>query len=630
MNCQEITQLLDDGDIRNVPPAQRRELDAHLAGCANCAAEWRVQERIVMTPDMWVPPGFVAQCRRLVAAGVARLVPRPSRVILYCSLLALAAVAALLAWRYGNPAASPVVATTVIEAPVQAPAQVEPAAEPATEPAKPAPHALPAGAVTVTVRPLQIEGGDTEGNALAEHFRERVMALLQGVPNLVLVDTPSAAGDAAAAFELRMKYTAPTTPEILSRMVSLEVGKSAEFAATEAAIAAEAKMSPEDRQRSELARQLADTRKRGPATRSGNSGVTLLLGMGSPRLAIFYDRMSPTDRLETAAERLVRDLRINVFPLDESFEQEELATLRNPSQRQGLRMRALGALLIYAERRGGFTHASPDVVRAGGEYALVAEAQVATQRGAIWDTLALTGSPELVPYLIRGLNEIALTETRLQLVKILTENYADDPRAQAALAAAAKSNDQQTVRMAAMRGAGDSAWHEYVVATLGNLTLSDTQRLQPIADMAPGALGTLGTSPKTKMALEEHQLRELGALIIKVAPDRTANEIAQKALFAAGAMETPAALDMLIEVSKALRAENYAKGMEGVAVMGVRGAANNLISMRYAGNPQARAVIEDLARNGDAMEKMMAEVQLRSMDMKADMDKVRKGQPPTQ
>jgi len=119
------------------------------------------------------------------------------------------------------------------------------------------------------------------------------------------------------------------------------------------------------------------------------------------------------------------------------------------------------------------------------------------------------------------------------------------------------------------------------------------------------------------MVLEEQQLRELGALLIQIAPDHTASEIATRALFAAGAMETPAALDMLIEVADALRAENFARGLEGVSVMGLRQTAHSLIS-RYAGNPKARAAIENIALNGDAMDKMMAESRLRMMDMKVD------------
>lgn len=108
----------------------------------------------------------------------------------------------------------------------------------------------------------------------------------------------------------------------------------------------------------------------------------------------------------------------------------------------------------------------------------------------------------------------------------------------------------------------------------------------------------------------------------------TANEVARKALFATGAMETPAALDVLIKVADALRAENFARGLEGVSVMGIRQTAHSLISMRYAGYPQARAVIGGLARNGDPMDKMMAEIQLRTMDTKAEMEKARQNPQP--
>jgi hypothetical protein len=92
--------------------------------------------------------------------------------------------------------------------------------------------------------------------------------------------------------------------------------------------------------------------------------------------------------------------------------------------------------------------------------------------------------------------------------------------------------------------------------------------------------------------------------------------------------ETHAALELLIGVANALRAENYARGLEGVSVMGIRQTAHSLISMRYEGHPKARAVVEGLARNGDALERLMAESRLRLMDMKADMEKARQNPQP--
>jgi hypothetical protein len=628
MNCQELTQLLDDGDIRNIPPARRRQLNEHLSGCPDCAAEWRVQERIAMTPSMWVPAGFVAQCRQLVAAGAVRLFA-PRRVILYSTLLVLAAAAALLAWRYSTPqSTSPMIAEVpAIAAPVPAPAQVAPAPQPTVELARPQRVQLPAGVFAVYVPPLQTVGNDAEGNALAALFRTRVISLLQSVPNLALVDAPSGSPE-VEEYQLRMKYMDSGSVNPLSRSMELEIGKSVEFAATEAAIAAEARMSPEDRARSQSARRSADIARRAASMRRGdNAGVTLLLGIGAPRTAVISSSIGPTNPIDSMPQRLVRDLRVNVFPLDESFEQEELAILRNPAEKEALRMRSLGALLVYAERRGGFSHASPAVVRAGGEFALTFQGDIPMLRPVVWDALALTGSPELVPYLVRGLDEVALTETRLQLVKILIENYADDPRAKAALAAAAKSNDQETVRMAAMRGSNESAWREYVVTALSNSRLPDLQRLQPIADMAPADLNVLRAGPKTRMVLEKQQLRELGALVIKVAPDKMAVETARKALFAAAGMETPAALEMLLNVAGSLHMEDAPPGFERSSIMEVRGTARSLIASRYAGDPRARALIDEMASGSDPFEREEAKIRLMILNSKASLEKVGSQQP---
>jgi len=619
MNCQELTELLDNGDLRHLAGARRREVDAHLAGCPDCAAEWRVQIRIATTPIPPPLPGFIEMCRRLVAAGAARRFG--GRLVVVGALVVLAAAAAVLGWYLQAPAPSPVqvVAASVVELPAEVLPVVEPSPEPTPQAPKPQPVAPLPQVFTVAVWPLQSEGIDTEGTALAERFRERVITVLQSVPNLVMVDTQPGEDSANADYELHIKYEG-TQVAPLSRDVKLEIHTAAEMAADKAAIAAEASMTPEERQRSHMMRRTAGILKQGASLRGGNTNLSLLLGTGVPTLAIIEAVGMPGDRIESSAQQLVKELRVKVFPLDESFEQQELATLSNISQRDNVRVRALGALLSYAERRGGFPQMSPAAVRAGGEFALTWQGDIALTRSMVWEGMALTRSPELVPYLIRGLNESPNEQIRLLMVKILAGTYADDPRAKAALAAAAKNNDQQTVRMAAMREAGDSRWVEYVGTTLMDRTLTDLQRLQPIADMAPGESATLGTSPKSKLVLDDQQLDEFVTIITRIAPDPTAGEVVRKALFAAGAMDTPAALDMLIEVVNAMNADDWPKGLTGVAIMGVRQTANSLISFRYRGNPKARAVIENLASSGDPLEKMMAELQLKTMDMSATSD----------
>lgn len=616
MNCQEFTELLDDGDIRNLSPAKRRGLDAHLATCAACAAEWRVQEKIALTPAMWVPAGFVAHCRHLVATGVAVWFT-PRRVILYSTVLALAAAATLLSWRQGTHAEP----ATVMAVPASLPSAMQPAAEVAAPsvPQSSGPQAgkPPAGLFTVYVPPLQVEGDeDAEGIALAKTFRDRVLTLLLAVPDLKLVDGPADAGAVAAdAFELRMRYSGTESPRPYQRGVDLEVGKSAEFAANAAAIAAEATMSPAERERSRGNRVVAGMQKQGAVlgVQTGSSGLLLVLGR-IPTTAIFYNREAPPGFLENAAQQLVRNLRITLFPLDGSLEREALALLGNGSQSQAVRMRALNELLTYAARSGGVSHASPAMVRAGGEFALTVDASEAMGRVVVWNGLALTGSPELVPYLIRGLTEVAHAQTRVALVEILSENYGNDPRAQAALVAAAQSNDQETVRMAAMRASDPTRWQGSLVARLGNTTLSDAQRLQPIALMAPGDLGQLSASPKSKLVLDESQLRELGSLLVRIAPDKDAGDIGRRALFAAGAMESPDALDMLVEVADFLRAATAPSDEQRESIMRMRRTAHSLIAFRYAGYPKARAFIEKLADSTDAQESRDAQMQLRYMD----------------
>jgi len=604
MNCQELTELLDDGDLRNLPDAKRRELDTHLSGCADCAAEWRVQERIAMTSTLVMPVDFVARCRQLVAAHVTRLLV-PRRVVLYGTVLLVAAAAALLVWRMRTLPPRPVPVAPVVAvaaAPVAAPPahaspQIQPAPAPAPQPDKSQAPPPPANTFTVAVRPLQIEGDDVEGNARAERFRNRVMTLLPGVPGLVLMDAQPGTDTAAADFELRMKYRDSGHPTL--RIVQLEIKKPAEFVATEAAIAAEATMSPADRQRSELARGLADAQKRRVEMRDGNMGLSLLLRQ-SPTEAIIDDPAPMQgDRLEYAAQQLVGMLRVKVFPLDSAYEQQQLLTLGNPGQGNAARLRALSILLSYAERRGGFSQMSPAEVRAGGEFALTYRSTDAIERPMVWDGMALTASPELVPYLIRGLDEVPQTETRLQLIKILAQKYGDDPRARAALAAAAKSNDQQTVRMAALRESGDPQWSTYVIAALMDNTLPDLQRLQPIADMAPGDMGKLSTSPKSKLVLEDRQLREFETVIIRAASDSKAEETVKKALFAAGAMDTPAALDMLIEILHNIHTEDVPPDSRRVSIMSARDTASNLILWRYPCDPKARAVIAELSSSAD-------------------------------
>jgi anti-sigma factor RsiW len=100
LRCEEALDLLEpslDGDLT---PAESARLQAHLDGCAACAAELalagRVQAGLRTLPQPDCPPELLA---RVVAAGRGEIVPFPSRArtlrTVRGRIAAAAAVAAL-------------------------------------------------------------------------------------------------------------------------------------------------------------------------------------------------------------------------------------------------------------------------------------------------------------------------------------------------------------------------------------------------------------------------------------------------------------------------------------------------------------------------------------------------------
>ena len=46
MNCQDIARILNERDVGQLTAVERARAEAHLAGCAECAGDWEVHERI--------------------------------------------------------------------------------------------------------------------------------------------------------------------------------------------------------------------------------------------------------------------------------------------------------------------------------------------------------------------------------------------------------------------------------------------------------------------------------------------------------------------------------------------------------------------------------------------------------
>lgn len=634
MNCQGITDLLDDGDIGRMTAAERNHVEAHLASCPMCAAEWALHQRLVTTSAPPVPAGLEAHCRALLAANAAGNVRRlPSRAILVGTLFVMAAAAAILGmWLGGSSPNMVAVEASPSTPPVTTPVVV--AAAPAKDlPAQPTaagqtPAALAPGSFTVRVPPLRIEVEDAAGVALAQRFRDRVIEKLGRVPDLVVVDQT-----AASDYQVRISFASRSTSTTIAEV---DATTSAAFAAADAAMESIARTNPDDQWRRRLEFEKQGVLRSGTAIRAAAmqglpSSIALLLGNGFPRPAILDDKLlsqagGGADRVELSAEMLVRDLRTKVFPLTPSLERELLATLGDSSQRYAERRRALAGLLSIALRRGGIPAMDAAAVRAGAEFALAESKELGPEQAMLWNALALTRNPELVPYLIRAMDS-APTAARLHLLKILARDFADDPRARPALEAASQLNSESVVRMAGVRESRDeSRWNEYVVASLKDSGLSDMQRLQPIADMVPDSAAFAAGNVRLEYQLDDQTVRELGTLIQSVVqiPDRSRYpdaeiNMATNALKVLATMKSPVAADVMVEVLRAREPR----------VRFLKTPALTLALQQFSGDPKVRGALEEMARSTDPLDMgVMAKTTLHAMDLKADLERRRQQREP--
>src|SRR5690606_31337062 len=55
VNCHDISQILDDRDIRALTSAEREQVDSHLGTCCDCADEWAAHERMLLAPMSPMP-----------------------------------------------------------------------------------------------------------------------------------------------------------------------------------------------------------------------------------------------------------------------------------------------------------------------------------------------------------------------------------------------------------------------------------------------------------------------------------------------------------------------------------------------------------------------------------------------
>jgi len=141
MSCTDVASVLDSHRMARLAPAERADVDAHLATCADCSVAWHAQAELLALPVPPLPATLLE--RALLASRLPQSAParraRLSIVVGSVVLAGMAAAAATYVSMRDEPA--PVASTTEMSPPVAAAMVTGPAPdEPPTAAAPSAPQ----------------------------------------------------------------------------------------------------------------------------------------------------------------------------------------------------------------------------------------------------------------------------------------------------------------------------------------------------------------------------------------------------------------------------------------------------------------------------------------------------------
>jgi hypothetical protein len=291
--------------------------------------------------------------------------------------------------------------------------------------------------------------------------------------------------------------------------------------------------------------------------------------------------MSQLDNITSVVDHSIERLRLTTFPPDPLLQQELRAKLLNTQLEASQRQQALSALLTSIRAPLNRTAVDPAIIQAGVQ--LATTASDATIRNDVWGMLRTTRNTALVAPLVRALGTETDTMVRQALVTMLGSDFSTNPEARAALESVARNDPQQMMRMAAQRVLlGDGAWNTYVVDTLKNTTLSDTERLEPLAYLTTSGLLA---RQQGKPQLDDDAQRTLGTLLVR-ASRGPANATV---IGAVGALRhSPAARDVLIDLLRSVPGQPQADPTLRILAL------VNLTS-GYKDDTRAREAVEEVA-----------------------------------
>lgn len=462
MNCQDVTAILDDLRVEALDPVLRRQAEAHVAGCVECARAWNAQASLSLLPDMPFPADFRARCRTAVAAGPRATSSRHiARGVLASSLAALAAAAAVMTSLL-RPAD-----TVSTENGSRVPGLIPGAAGTASvEQHSAAP--VPALAIEQRVQasfsarleilePAVISGPRTDSDPYKEQALQSMYAAmreeLRKVPGLALVESDSAeAGSASRHYVVKVGQTTYMEPDgrILRdrRHVNVHLG---------------------------AVELQSDGKKIERGIRLRGARIDLLAncsGSALPAATACHDAQG-------AAANLVLQLRQEVFPPDASMTRPLQARFRDSSLDSTQRLKLLVELFQLQDRVGdNRLLRDADMVRASIQLAASSDPALRSQ---VWRSLRGVGNRELIEPLIASMLQDP-EEVRLAAIETLAADFSDDTRVRSALEAAAAGDTRPLVRAVARRSlSGEESWRQYVVSSLTSASLPAPQRLEALA-----------------------------------------------------------------------------------------------------------------------------------------------------
>lgn len=512
MNCQDISLALDDRDIGALNEAQRREFDAHLASCPDCAQDWRIHQRMMATPTPPMPAGLVAQVRTLAAArhGFRNGRRAPNRLVLLGTVLMVAAAAAVLVMQLLGTPARPV--TTVASQPAPASGTAAPAPadatptpsadatglEPAIEPA-PDKDALPEiKPFTVRVLPLKNEARDVTGSSIAVSMYAAFMERLRAVPGVTLLDD----GDAATLPSYQVTLSAFSSGNKFTAEVGAETFKP-----------------------------------------DGSLNSNFYMGASGDLPASCTSHL-PIDAFDSScadaegiAINLLGALRKVKFQPDPALQRQLQARLLDKSLDAKQRQAALTDLAMLGFAYSGrvqmddlLARARRDPVLLRGAVDLATNAAEPVRRAQAWNTLRGAEAAALVKPLLGALRKEQDREVRLAVLGVMAGGYLKNEQVHAMLEASAQHEKDPLLRAVAQRAlagaGGDAPWRQYILDSLKDSSRPSEERIEALlyhlnlpTSEASSLVGRLASQPNLRLLLDAEAIPALAAALQGISSD---------------------------------------------------------------------------------------------------------------